>query len=320
MNSKQKALIAIIIIGIIGIAAGAMVFLSQQQTTKLRIVATFYPLAFICQEIGGEYVQVTQLVPDNTEIHSWEPSASSIVAAEKADIIVYNGAGADHWVEDEIIPALSSAQIRIIIQTTENLDLIPGTQEEHHEETTEEEHHEHGAYDPHTWISPHMIKQQAEKVYNALIQKDPEHQRYYQTQWINLKAELEDLDNQYITQLATAIKDEIFVSHSAFGYLAQRYGFEQVGVIGLTADEQPSAATIANIVTEMEQHQTYVIYVDPVYSTEYANTLKNELQAQTGQTVTIKELYLILGQTDGKNMIEQMQSNLSNLKLGLEAT
>jgi ABC-type Zn uptake system ZnuABC Zn-binding protein ZnuA len=91
-------------------------------------------------------------------------------------------------------------------------------------------------------------------------------------------------------------------------------------VIGVSADEQPSVAAIANVVEMMREHETYVIYVDPVYSTEYANTLKNELQTQTGQTVTILNLYLMLEPTNGKDLIAQMQTNLANLKIGLQAT
>jgi zinc transport system substrate-binding protein len=165
-----------------------------------------------------------------------------------------------------------------------------------------------------------MAKLQAEQIYNALIQKDPDHESYYYKRWTNLKDRLEQLYNDYTTGLATKQKDEIFVSHEAFGYITYRYGFEQHGVIGLSADEQPSAATIANIVDLMKEHETFVVYVDPVYSSEYAQTLKNELQTQTGHTVTILKLYLMLGPTDDQNLIQQMQSNLANLKIGLEAT
>jgi zinc transport system substrate-binding protein len=318
MNRKQKALIASTIIIIIAIAAVSTLFVAKPKSANLKIVATFYPLAFLSQEIGGDHVEVVQLVPNNTEIHSWEPTASHILATEDADIIVCNGAGADHWMEDDILPSLSSTKTRTVVVTTDGLNLLLGSDE--HEEETREEEHEHGIYDPHTWLSPYMAKLQAEKIYNAIVQKDPDHESYYQERWLDLKDRLEQLDAEYASGLSTKQKDAIFVSHSAYGYLASRYGFEQHGVIGLSADEQPSAAAIAKIVDMMKEHEIYVVYVDPVYSSQYAQTLKNELQTQTGQTVTILELYLMLGPTDGKDFIEQMQSNLANLKTGLQAT
>ncbi|MCW4009037.1 MAG: metal ABC transporter substrate-binding protein [Candidatus Bathyarchaeota archaeon] len=318
MNRKQKTLIATTIIVIIAIAAASALLIAPPKSANLKIVATFYPLAFLSHEIGGDHIEVIQLVPNNTELHSWEPTASHIVATEDADIIVCNGAGADHWMEEDILPSLSNSKTRTVVVTTNGLNLVLSDSEEHEEETHEEEH-EHGLYDPHTWLSPYMVKLQAEKIYNAIVQADPAHESDYQERWLNLKSTLEQLDAQYAEGLSTKQKDAIFVSHAAYGYLASRYGFEQHGVIGLTADEQPSAATIGNIVNLMIEHETYVVYVDPVYSSQYAQTLKNELQTQTGQQVTILELYLMLGPTGDKDYFGQMQTNLANLETGLQA-
>lgn len=317
MNNKQKMLITSIILVII-IAVAAITFSNSiPKSNKLNVIATFYPLAFLSQEIGGDQIQVIKLVPSNTEIHGWEPSASDIMSAEDADVIIYNGAGLDHWIEDDILTALSNTKTRIIVETTLNLDLIANEEEEHEEESEE---HDHGLYDPHTWVSPYMAKLQAEKIYDALVQADPDHESYYTERWLLLEDKLEQLDTDFSTMLSNAKKEDIFVSHGAFGYLAYRYGFEQHSVIGLSADEQPSAATIANLVDLMKENETYTIFVDPVYSTEYAQTIKSEVQIQTGHSVSVLELYLMLGPVDDKNLLEQMQANLDNLKIGLEAT
>jgi hypothetical protein len=69
----------------------------------------------------------------------------------------------------------------------------------------------------------------------------------------------------------------------------------------------------------MQEHETFVVYVDPVYSSEYAQTIKSEIQTRTGHVVTILELYLMLGPIDGKDLLTQMQFNLANLKTGLDA-
>jgi zinc transport system substrate-binding protein len=319
MNKKQKILILSVIL-IVTIVIGTVVAYttSTPKSDKLSVVTTFYSLTFLAQEIGGDQIQITQLVPSNTELHGWEPSASHIAAAEDAGLIIYNGAGLDHWMEDDVIPALSSTKTRSVVDTTAGLNLIEN--QEHKHEDQHEEEHEHGIYDPHTWISPYMAKLQAERIYDALIRLDPEHESYYTQRWLDLENRLEQLDNDYSTGLSNTGKNMIFVSHEAFGYLAHRYGFEQHGVIGISADEQPTTSTIANLVEEMVEHQTYTVYVDPVYSTEYAQTLKTEVQAKTGENVNILTLYLMQGQTDNMNLLEQMQANLANLKTGLEAT
>jgi zinc transport system substrate-binding protein len=313
MNKRQK-LFVIITITTVSITLLAMAYYSRTQeemeAEKVKVVATFYPLAFFTQEIGGEKVAVHQIIPDNTEVHNWQPSTSDILAIDAADVILYNGASLDHWFEEDILPIIDSSN-KSIIETTEGINLL---------ETEQEHDHEHeGLYDPHTWISPFIAEQQAQKIYDALIQKDPAHMDYYAERWQNLKTRFEELDNNYMSGLATRKKEEIFVSHSAFGYLTDRYDFEQHGVVGISADEQPSASTYENLVELMLEHKTYVVYVDPVYSDEYAQTVKNELKRLSGQDVQILKLYVILGSIDGLDYFGQQEKNLENLKIGLEA-
>jgi zinc transport system substrate-binding protein len=164
-----------------------------------------------------------------------------------------------------------------------------------------------------------MAKQQAQKIYETLVQKDPTNTNYYNERWQNLKTRLEELDNKYLTTLKTKIKTHIFVAHSAYGYLASRYGFEQHGVIGISADEQPSILAYANLVELMMKYKIYVVYVNPIYFDDLTQTLKNELERLSGQDVTVLELYLMLGDINDLDFFGQQEKNLQNLKIGLEA-
>lgn len=314
MNKRQKFfVVTTITIVLTAMVAAAYYSILQEkmEVGKLRVVASFYPLAFFAQEIGGEEVTVKQLIPDNTEVHTWQPSFADILAVDEADVIIYNGASLDHWFEDDILPIIDSSD-KIIVETTKGINLRE-TETEHADEHEE-------LYDPHTWISPFLAKQQAQNIYEALIQKDPEHEGYYSERWQNLKTRFEEMDNKYLTGLSTKRKEEIFVAHSAFGYLADRYGFEQHGVIGISADEQPSASVYASLVEMMIEHETYVVYVDPVYADESAQTLKNELKRLSGQDVQILKLYFMLGTIDDLDYFGQQEKNLENLKIGLEAS
>jgi len=315
MNQRQKLFVAATAI-IVLTAVFASAFYSQQNRTEsdaLKVVATFYPLAFFAQQIGGEEVAVTQLIPDNMEVHTWQPSFADILAVDEAEVIIYNGASLDHWFEEEILSNIDSSN-KIIVETAKGVQLIE-TETEHSDE------HEHeGLYDPHTWVSPFLAKQQAQSIYEALIQKDPDHEGYYSERWQNLKTRFEELDNNYLTGLSTKSKEDVFVAHAAFGYLADRYGFKQHGVIGISADQQPSAQVYANLVDTMMEHETYVVYVDPVYTAESVQTLKNDLETRTDQNVQILKLYFMLGSIDGLDYFGQQEKNLENLKIGLEAS
>jgi zinc transport system substrate-binding protein len=313
MNKRQKLFVTATAI-IVLTAVFATAFYPQQNKTesdKLKVVATFYPLAFFAQKIGGEEVTVKQLIPDNTEVHTWQPSFADILAVDEAEVIIYNGASLDHWFKNDILPTIDSSN-KIVVETTKGVQLLE-TETEHADQHEE-------LYDPHTWISPFLAKQQAQNIYEALIQKDPDHEGYYSERWQNLKTRFEELDNKYLTGLSTKNKEDIFVAHSAFGYLADRYGFKQHGVIGISADEQPSASVYANLVDMMIEYETYVVYVDPVYTAESVQTLKNDLETRTEQNVQILKLYFILGAIDGLDYFGQQEKNLENLKIGLEAS
>ena len=315
MNSKQKIFVAVSLMIVLALFTSA--FLSAYNTEKeeenrILIITTFYPLEFFAEQIGGEYVKVESLVPYNTEVHTWEPAPVDILSADTADILIYNGAELDEWFKDDILSAISKSD-KIIIEATEGIELMEAGEHE-----GEEGGHEHDAGDPHTWLSPYLAKQEAEKIYDAIVTTDPGNEDYYEQRWNNLSSRFDEIDNRYKSELANKTKDVIFLTHAAFGYPAERYGFEQEGVIGLSADEQPGTATIATLVEDMIDHDIFTIYVDPVYSDNYADTLSDELEKQTGESVKILKLYFMLGPKDGLDFFEQQEKNLENLKIGLE--
>ncbi|MCK4970096.1 MAG: zinc ABC transporter substrate-binding protein, partial [Thermoplasmata archaeon] len=160
---------------------------------------------------------------------------------------------------------------------------------------------------------------QAFAVYEALVEADAGNEGAYTSNWLNFRDRLEALDAEYEERLSNSTFDTIIVSHEAYGYLAHRYGFEQHGVIGISADEQPSAATIADLVTLMEELGIDSVFVDPIYSDDYAMTLKDELEARTGREVAILDLYFMLGPVDDMDLLQQMEANLESLAKGLGA-
>jgi zinc transport system substrate-binding protein len=289
-----------------------------QPTTEkdsLQITASFYPLAYFAETIGGEQVQVSTLIPYNSEVHSWQPSISDITETEESNLIIYLGAGLDHWLEEEILETINTDG-KVILEASTGIELLIGDEHEHEEEH-EEEGHDHEEGDPHLWVSPYTGYLIEKNIYEAIIEADPDNTEYYTANWEQLEQSLTSLDQRYQSELAEAVGKTFFTTHGAYGYIAHRYNLEQHSVIGISADEQPSTAKITEIVEEMEEETSFVIYVDPVYSTEYAETLQSELSARTGEQVEILELYLMLGPLDDLDYIGQLESNLENLRQGL---
>lgn len=266
----------------------------QIDDDKTQITVSFYPLEYFANQIGGEKIEVNRLLPDNTDVHHWHPETSHIVEAEQSDILAYNGEHVDPWFESDILETVDTDD-KTVIETTQNITLMNEVD------------------DSHTWTSPNTALKQAESIYQALVDIDSENEDHYTENWNNLKDKLENLDQKYLEEFNESENNKIVLTHAAFGFLAERYGFEQISVIGAAADEQPSAETLTQISETIEENNISVIFDDPVHSSEYAETLANEYAEDT----EIKNLYLMLGTIDGMDYMEQMEHNLDIISRNL---
>lgn len=334
MSENNNRLI-IIAVAVIAVAGLLYVGISSRQTpsasTETQVVASFYPIAYMAEQIGGDKISVSTIITPGSDVHSWDPSISDIASAEDADLIIYLGAGLDHWMEEDIIETIDTSG-KTVLEASEGIELIEIHEEhdehddhdEHHEEEEgheeeEDDHddHDHEGGDPHLWISPRTALILAENIADSLIEADPANQEIYTENWSEFKTKLETLDNSYTSTLAPASGESFFVTHSAYGYIAVNYGMEQHGLIGVSADEQPSTAQVVEIVEEMIEEESYIIYIDPVYSEDYAQTLKAELESRTGEEVQILLLYLMTGPVDNLDYLEQLEENLDHLEQGM---
>jgi zinc transport system substrate-binding protein len=268
------------------------------------VVASFYPLGYLAGEISrGTTFSVTTLMPPNQEVHSYHPTTRDWLEANRAEVLVHNGAGVDRWFRDELLPDLDTGD-KVVVETTRGLELLEAGGHDHGDGGT-------GGVDPHTWLSPWMAIQQGEAIYGALSGYAPSQR--LDDNWAALRERLEALDAEYMSTLANATRGEVIVSHEAYGYLADRYGFQQHGVIGISAEEQPSVTAISDLVSLMEAEGIYTVFVDPVYTDDYARTIQGELEDRTGEEVRVLRLYFCLGPVDGHDYIEQMEENLMAL-------
>ncbi|WP_083812377.1 metal ABC transporter solute-binding protein, Zn/Mn family [Methanosalsum zhilinae] len=245
--------------------------------------------------LDGDFPQAMRIIEDEDKETLWAVTPDGIVHLVSLD----QKRVIDQW-ELEDPPGSNNV-----------LALVPVEKSDHKD-------HDHELYDPHTWISPYLAMQQGQNIYEALVEKDPDNEEYYTQRWNQLKDRLIELDNRYMNELASAEKDYIFVSHEAYGYLADRYGFHQAGVIGISADQQPSSSAISSLVNRMIESETYVLYLDPIYSDAYVRTLQNNVEKISGQEVEVETLYLMTGELDGMDYLDQMEYNLEVLKKGLQ--
>jgi len=252
---------------------------SETEKDKLIIYTSFYPMYDLTKKVGGDKVEVTNLVPAGTEPHDWEPSSSDIVSLENGDMLIYNGAGMEHWVED-ITQALQNKNLKLV-EASKGVELVEGGhshEEEEHEEEHEEE--EHG-FDPHVWLSIRNAKKEMEVIKNALVEADPGNKEYYENNYTTYAAEFDELDAKFTEELSKLQNKDIVVAHEAFAYLCKDYGLNQVAVEGLSPDSEPDAKRMAEIIEFAKENNIKTIFFEELVSPKVAETIAFEVGAET---------------------------------------
>ena len=249
----------------------------QNSEGKIKIYTSIYPVYDFVKKVGGDKVDVTNLVPAGTEPHDWEVSTSDIVNLEKADMLIYNGAGIENWT-DKVINTLDNKDI-VYIKTSEGLDIHKVSEEDSH--SHEEDGHSHGSYDPHTWLSIKNAKKEMENIKDALVKYDPDNAKYYEDNYEEYAKKFDELDKKYSDTLGPIENKTIIVAHEAFGYLCSDYDINQEGIEGLTPDSEPDPARMSEIIKFAKENNVKTIFFEELVSPKVAETIAKEIDAKT---------------------------------------
>lgn len=271
---------------------------------KISVYTSFYAMYDFTNKIGGDKINLANLVPAGTEPHDWEPTPTDIANLEKADVLIYNGAGMEAWL-DKILNTLENKKL-IAVETSKDLKLIDNTDQD-----------EDLKYDPHVWLNPMLAKKQMEAVKNALVTADPSNKDYYEKNYADYAKKLDDLDNEFKAAVAKVKKKDIVVAHQAFGYICDAYGLKQVAIEGLTADAEPSPARMAEIVKFAQENNVKYIFFEELVSSKVAETIAKEVGANTEVLNPLEGLEEKDIQA-GKEYFSVMRENLEVLKKALQ--
>lgn len=287
---------------------------TTHSTERIRVVSSFYPVGYLVDQVGGEYVESAVLVGAGVEPHEYEPTVQDAQQLAKADVIVYSGLGMDDWIVDSAKSVESKARIVVLNNADDEWVLAP-QEEEHHEEEVEH-HDEHGEFDPHTWLSMTVMSAHAQRIADALSAVDPTHAEKYATQLASVQQEFSVLGTAYRTQLAQCELNTFITSHDAFSYLAHEYGLTMESIAGLSPEEEPSAATIAALIEHVKEDNIPVIFFETLASPKIAETIAAETGAKTMVLNPLEGLTEEQSNA-GVDYIDVMRTNLEALKVAL---
>ncbi|MGH9035018.1 MAG: metal ABC transporter substrate-binding protein [Acidimicrobiia bacterium] len=268
-----------------------------------QVVAAFYPLFEAARRVGGDRVDVVNLTPAGTEPHDLELTTRQVDRIEGADIVVFLGAGFQPAVEEVARRSDGGA-----IDALEGLSLMP--------ESGEGEGEAGKGTDPHVWLDPGLLGRLVERVEAGLATADPAGEAVYARNSAEYRRELGLLDDEFGRRLSGCSRRVLVTAHSAFGYLARRYGLTQEAIAGLSPESEPDPARLAQLTELVRATGTTTVFTETLVSPKVAETLAREAG------VTTAVLNPIEGLTEeeleaGETYASAMRDNLETLVMAL---
>lgn len=245
---------------------------SAQAADKLAVVTSFSILADLTRQVGGEHVQITNLVGADEDAHTYEPTPDDAKALLKARLIIKNGLGFEPWL-DRLV-ASSASQTPVI---TASRGVIPRTLDEDGEQIP----------DPHAWHNLANSELYVRNITQALIAADPAHQADYQRNSQAYLQQIYRLLAEAKTKLGAlpAGNRKIVTSHDAFGYLGQAYGINFMAPQGLSTEREPSAAEVAALITQIRNAKVKAVFMENIKNPRLLQQIANESGAHIGGTL-----------------------------------
>ena len=268
-------------------------------TGEFEVVTTTYPLSFMTMRIGGDRVNVTQLVKPGVEAHDFEPAPSDVLSISRADVFIFNHPAFEGWALNAVTASSSGGNgSAVAVQT------IDGEADE-------------AAFDAHVWLNPVKAQLQAERILSALITADPDGTTEYEKNASTLKEDLQTLDDLISTRLSGCDLDSVVVSHLAFGHIAERYGFDQIGLAGLSPEFESGPSHLAGVIEQMNALGVRYILQEPIVSDRLAETVAAETGAELLDLHPL-EVRTSSEASAGKDYFAIMEENADSLHTALE--
>ncbi|MGW5100437.1 metal ABC transporter substrate-binding protein [Streptomyces sp. NPDC004100] len=283
-------------------------------TDKLDVVASFYPMAFLANEIGGSHVHVTTLTTPGQEPHDLEISPQQIAGLQDSDAVLYLK-GLQPSVDKAVAESPVKTKIDAATLTTleEHGTEVGGHAAEHAEGGHDEEE---SGKDPHIWLDPVRYAQVAQGVGRAFEKADPKHKAAYAKNTDALVKRLDELNTQYKDGLAHTRSKVFITTHAAFGYLAERYGLTEEAISGLDPESEPSAARVKDLQKLAKADGVTTVFYETLVSDKTARTIAGDGRLKTD---VLDPLEGITKKSRGQEYFAVQEANLKALQKALGA-
>ena len=314
----------------------------------LNIVTTIFPEYDWVVNILGENpagAEVTMLLDNGVDLHSYQPTAEDIVKISTCDIFIYVGGESDEWVEDALNEAVNKDMI--VINLLDELggavkeeEVVEGMQEEdehdhdhgdedadeehEHDEDEEGHHHEEGEveYDEHVWLSLRNAVVLTDVIGKAIIEKDPANSELYTNNMTSYINSLDALDVEYAEAVNSGDKDVVlFGDRFPFRYLTDDYGLNYYAAfVGCSAETEASFETITFLAQKVDECGLSVVLTIEKSDKKIAETIIENTSSADQTVMTLDSMQSVTSEDvkNGASYLSIMEENLNVLKEALK--
>ncbi|WP_405964349.1 zinc ABC transporter substrate-binding protein [Streptomyces sp. NBC_00723] len=316
MNVRRRlisgtAVAAVTALGLGTLSACSSDSAAAANTDKFDVVASFYPMAFLAEQIGGDHVNVTSLTEPGQEPHDLEISAKQTAALQESDAVLYL-----KDLQPSVDDAVTQSEIKTKIDAASLTTLEKHGNEVggHAAEHDDHENEELSGLDPHIWLDPVRYSQVAEGVGKAFEKADPDHAADYKANTAALVKKLGALNTQFKDGLANTRTKVFVTTHAAFGYLAERYGLTEEAINGLDPESEPSAARVKELEKMAKADGVTTVFYETLVSDKTAKTIASDANLKTDVLDPIEG---ITKKSRGTDYFSVQEANLKALKTAL---
>ena len=309
------------------------------ENKKLSIVTTIFPIYDWVRQIvsGNDSVEITLLLNNGTDLHSYQPAAQDILKISTADLFIYVGGESDEWVEDVLAAAMNPDLVAINLveamgDAIKAEEIVEGMEHEHeheHEHEKEEEEHEHEhehdheeeETDEHVWLSLRNADALCKVIAEAMSRIDPAGSGQYQANLADYSARLTALDKAYAEMVEAAqYKTVLFGDRFPFRYLVDDYGLTYFAAFsGCSAESEASFQTIVFLARKVDELGLPAVLTIEHPKTRIAETVVAATQAKDAKILSMDSMQSVTTQDvqSGLTYLSVMENNLTVLREAL---
>lgn len=271
----------------------------EAEDASISIVASFYPLAYAAERVGGEAITVINLTPPGVEPHDLELTPEGLELIASADVVVHLSGGFQPAVEKAIEAEATGVVVDAAGAGSGGSGALGSTDD-----------------DPHIWLDPALYAGIVEVVSIALAEVRTLDAETFAANARQLEADLDDLAEAFRLGLAECATRTMITNHAAFGYLAAAYDLDQQAISGSSPESEPNPERIAELVDLANRTGTTTVFAEDLLPSDAAETLA----AEAGLEIAVLSPLEGLSEAQiaaGDDYLSVMRRNLETLRDGL---